>query len=207
MSTTTSDLDPFQDAVLQELRAHVEERAGKRRRRRLVPAMAAAAAVVAVGGTAIASAVHPAAAFAVTRASDGDVTITIHELSNPHGLENALRAKGLDAHVAYTAADMDADNKLVLRRPSDAPMPPTDADPVPSIVFGTHGLTPAQRANCDIAPGAVPANVQKVDDGYRITIPTNSPLQDRFFAITGVSANTMTVSYWSADGKYACLVR
>lgn len=207
MTTANSDLDPFQTAVLHELRTHVEQRAHSRwRRRRLVPALSAAAAAVAVTGTVFVTAVHPTPAYAVTKTATGDVTITVHELSNSQGLQSALRADGLDAVVSYTPG-VDGDNKLVLRQRGDQSVPPADAQPVPSVVFGTHGLTDEQRAECDIAPGQVAATVQQSDDGYRITIPAASPLQNRFFAITGVDATTMTVSYWASDGKHACLIR
>ena len=170
-------------------------------------APAAAAATAAAVGAAVFTAAQPTPAYAVEQASDGDVVVEIHELTDAQGLQDAMRAKGLDATVAYRSGTKFTGIKLVLKKPEGWPDPPSNLYTFPTIVLGTDGLTDDQRTKCDIDPGAVPATVQQDDDGYRITIPADSPLQDRFFAITKVDDDAMTVSYASADGQYACLVQ
>jgi hypothetical protein len=82
---------------------------GRRRVPRLAGAMAAAAGAVAAGAVAavamLVPGTHPAAAqlaaWTVTRQADGDVTLTIRELSNPDGLAAALQRDGVPAFVAF----------------------------------------------------------------------------------------------------------
>src|SRR2546430_791444 len=45
-----------------------------------------------------------APAFAVDRKADGDVSVTINNLSDAHGLQSQLRAAGINAEVDYTPA-------------------------------------------------------------------------------------------------------
>jgi hypothetical protein len=105
-------MNSFETALLDELRTIVTERSQQRARHPLasrlrrpsfiaVPvgvAGAAAAAVVGVGALNGAT-----AAYAVTTASSGDVVVTINSLSDASGLQNALRADGIDAIVNYDA--------------------------------------------------------------------------------------------------------
>jgi hypothetical protein len=85
----------------------------RQRRRRasgMTAALAtAAAAAAAVTVTALPAGSHPAspaasarlAAWTVTRQASGDVRITISELSDPAGLQSALRADGVAASVTF----------------------------------------------------------------------------------------------------------
>jgi hypothetical protein len=90
-------------------------RARQRRRRAygMTAALAAAAAVVTVTVTALPASSQPAgpvasppasarlAAWAVTKQADGDVKVTINELSDPAGLQSTLRADGVSASVTF----------------------------------------------------------------------------------------------------------
>jgi hypothetical protein len=98
-------LDTFEQSLLTELRRHVATRtAPVRHTRRTVAlvtggAVAAGAAAFAIAvGTSVAS---PTAAYAVESQPDGDVVVTVHDLSDPSGLENALAAKGVHADITY----------------------------------------------------------------------------------------------------------
>lgn len=102
----------FEDRLLVELREVVAERPAPsaapppRRRRRPTPrlvltgaataAVAAGALIVALGGD------STAPAFAVERQADGNVTVTIHRLSDADDLQRQLRAAGIPAVVDYT---------------------------------------------------------------------------------------------------------
>jgi hypothetical protein len=103
--TTRAPLDGFENALLAELRQHDATRrpdpVRPRLRRRLTAAGAALGAAVAV--TAGAFALRPDAAFAVDPQADGDIVVTIHSLKDADGLEDALRAQGVDADVDYSA--------------------------------------------------------------------------------------------------------
>ena len=110
-STAPRDLDQFESALLTELRGQVAARpepaavpalAVRPHHRRWAAglAVAAAAATAFVVGFPGGPAVNPA--FAVAQEADGEVVATIHELEDAAGLEEALRAAGIDAHVSYT---------------------------------------------------------------------------------------------------------
>ena len=102
-------LDTFEQSLLGELRQHVAARtpAGPDLRRiwtgRLAVAGLAAAgtAAVAVAVGLVTSVVTPTAAYAVEAQPDGDVVVTIHDLSDASGLEHALSAYGIAADVSY----------------------------------------------------------------------------------------------------------
>jgi len=82
----------------------------RRRARGMTAALAAAAAAAAaVTVTALPVGSHPAgpvasarlAAWTVTRKADGDINVTINELSDPAGLQSTLRADGVPASVTF----------------------------------------------------------------------------------------------------------
>jgi hypothetical protein len=98
------------DAIVRNGRA-------RRRRHRLtgVTGAVAVTAGMALGVTALASSGHPAsqsghsashpviarlAAWTVAKQGNGDIKITIRELSNPSGLQSTLRADGVPANVS-----------------------------------------------------------------------------------------------------------
>ena len=93
--------------------AAVMARGRARQRRRRTSGMTAALAVVAVAaGATIATTLagsHPAspaasarlAAWTVARRADGDIHVTIRELSDPAGLQSTLRADGVPASVTF----------------------------------------------------------------------------------------------------------
>jgi hypothetical protein len=79
-----------------------------RRRKRLPALAAAAAAAAAVIATVPAG--HPVgqarpAAWTVTRNTDGTLTVAIHELKDPSGLQARLRADGVPARVAFDSSN------------------------------------------------------------------------------------------------------
>lgn len=101
---TRAVLDTFESALLAELRDHVAERSAAPsvrpfRRRLVAVAAAAAVATVAVGAVGLRS----SPAFAVQREPDGDVVVTIRQLSDAAGLERALADQGITAEVSYDA--------------------------------------------------------------------------------------------------------
>jgi hypothetical protein len=101
-------LDTFEQSLLDELRQHVARgaiRATPRRRRRV----GLAAGGLAAGGLAAAAVVlsiatnvvGPNAAYAVESQPNGDVVVTVHDLSDAGGLQNALAARGISASITY----------------------------------------------------------------------------------------------------------
>lgn len=103
-------LDTFEQSLLTELRQHVAARTSHRAATRTTPrrrwtvglaggGLATAAAVVAISldvGVA-----RPSAAYAIEPQRNGDVVVTVYHLSDASGLERALAANGVDAHVSY----------------------------------------------------------------------------------------------------------
>jgi hypothetical protein len=102
-------MNTFETSLLTELREHVATRAVtaqpvrssrvKHLRWSAVPVGAAAATAVA-----LVLVQSPAAAYAVTKADDGNVVVTIDKLSDAAGLQQALQADGVDAIVNYDAS-------------------------------------------------------------------------------------------------------
>ncbi|GAA3837868.1 hypothetical protein GCM10022226_70020 [Sphaerisporangium flaviroseum] len=101
--------DTFEDRLLAELKAEMAVRAPQGRapapRRTRVRRLLG---VTAVAGTAAAAAIAVplvtgtgTPAYAVTRNPDGTVTLTIHELRDPEGVEKDLAAEGVRADVTY----------------------------------------------------------------------------------------------------------
>ena len=153
MNSTAIDagpLDPFETALLAELRREVAEYPapvrtpappGRRPRLRVrlaaVAASGVAASVVAVFGLG-GSGGSPA--YAVDRTSDGDVVATVHRLDDAAGLEKALQDQGIDADVSYDAEGFGTtfgtgpDGEPL---PDDQlPPPPAGADDGPTSVEG-----------------------------------------------------------------------
>ncbi|HZC73718.1 MAG TPA: hypothetical protein VE442_23705 [Jatrophihabitans sp.] len=122
--TTSTPLDRFETELLAELRQHVAERTAEPRpksrpvRRHLVAVAACAAVVVAVGVGGLALRPDSAAAFSVEQQSDGDVVVTIHDMSDADGLEQALAEHGVTADVSY---DPDLLTYEVQNNPGDQP--------------------------------------------------------------------------------------
>jgi len=117
-------LDTFERSLLAELRTQVASRPAPTRRPRRwawatapvgVAAAVAVAVAVALGGS--------PAAYAVEKADNGDIVVTIHRLDDAAGLEKALKADGVNAEVDY-----DADLAKDPEPPADGPQP-QDAQP------------------------------------------------------------------------------
>ena len=103
----------FEDRLLRELRRVVEERPApaataepRARRTRLAwggVGVGVATATVVVAIVASSGDVTPSA-YAVQPQADGEVTVSIHSLSDAAGLQSELRAAGIPAVVSYTTA-------------------------------------------------------------------------------------------------------
>jgi hypothetical protein len=113
-------LDTFEQSLLIELRQHVATRAPDRaaaptvthRRWTLGLAgggLATAAAAVAI--TLALGASDPSAAYAVESQPDGDVIVTVRDLSGASGLERALAAKGVRADITYLRSFSQVDGR------------------------------------------------------------------------------------------------
>lgn len=105
-------LDTFEQSLLTELRQHVAARNPDRTAPRATPrrrwtlgltagGLATAAAAVAISiGIGVAGP-GAGAAYAIDPQPDGDIVVTVYDLSNGSGLEGALAAKGIHADVSY----------------------------------------------------------------------------------------------------------
>jgi hypothetical protein len=98
-------LDAFEQSLLTELREHVARssvRATPRRRWTVgVAAGALAAGAVAVAVGIVSNVAGASPAYAVESAPNGDILVTVHELSNTNGLKHALATKGINARITY----------------------------------------------------------------------------------------------------------
>ena len=118
-------LDTFEQSLLNELRQHVAARAAVRavpRRRRSVALAAGgltAAGLAAVALSVATNVVHPGAAYAVDTQPDGDVVVTVHDLSDAGGLQGALADKGVNARITYIPGFSQSEGQA-RTRPGDA---------------------------------------------------------------------------------------
>ena len=97
-------LDAFEQSLLNELRQHVGGRAAVRaasRRRTKVAVAAGALAAAAIALSIATNVAGPSTAYAVQSEPNGDVVVTVHELSDVAGLQGALEAKGIGASITY----------------------------------------------------------------------------------------------------------
>jgi hypothetical protein len=105
-------LDTFEQSLLTELQKHVVQTSAapvtsRRPQRRRTFGVIAAGVTTAAAAVAISLGVGlsgPAAAYAVEAQPNGDVVVTVHDLSDPSGLESALAAEGVEADVTHVAA-------------------------------------------------------------------------------------------------------
>jgi hypothetical protein len=139
-------------------------RRGRARRRRYaltsLTGVAAAGAGAALAVTALAAPGHPAsqpgspvrhphtarlAAWTVAKQADGDVTVTVRQLSDPSGLQSTLRADGVPASVTWIASP----------DPSCRPYPMTQA--LLTSVYPGQKTAGAGTTVLTINPSALPS--------------------------------------------------
>ena len=194
-----TQLDPFETALLAELRREVMEHPapapapGRQPRRRLRiaaagAAAAAAATVVAVGLTGGGPTASPA--FAVTADPDGSVNIVIHRLDDADGLEAALADRGIDATVHFVPT------------PNGQFLPEPDID-------GHYGTVGPVEETCGIDNGPGPASLDRSGptpegDDYVLKIPADSPLQDRPVIFDVGSPGSFSIAYPSTEAGRWC---
>jgi hypothetical protein len=212
---TPSTLDRFESALLGELRAHVATRPATsapapeaprpRHRRRWAAGLAAAAAaatayvVVSPGGPAVSP------AYAIDETADGDVVVTIHRLEDAEGLERALREHGIDAEVSF-----DPDEGITHEAPGfdgEAPPPVTKDLEDGTVEHEQESAGPEldfeDPAGCGTGE---PATLAPVGDDWVLTIPADSPLQDRKVEITTGPGGLLTAAYAGDDPGSYCAV-
>lgn len=197
----TDQLDGFDRALLTELRHVAIEGAPapRRARRRL-----------ALGGTGVATAAATAvafttfgspAAYAVAENGDGDVVITIRELEDAAGLEEALADHGIEADVDYDAS---ADDGTTIGSPDDPAGQLGEVPALPDGAEGGHvvkgdahaqpeegsgtgpslsGPGPGTEDDPCGGPDHLPFETDLSGDAYTITIPADSVLLDQDAAL------------------------
>jgi len=172
MTMTDPELDSFDRALLTELRQIAAERAGtpaRRTRKRwaLAGSGVAAAAVTAFGLSTVGS----PAAYAVDEQGDGDIVITIHELSDADGLEQALADHGIEADVDYRADAYGPIGVDELGHLDQADVP-NGAE----LHVGGGGEIPEDTPCGDL--DHMPFTSELTSDDYVISIPADSVLRD-----------------------------
>jgi hypothetical protein len=211
---STDQLDTFEAALLTELRREVAEHPAEpsapapalRRppRRRLRVAALAAAAVAAfvatvlgVGGPAGTGSLA-SAAYAVEKAPDGGVVVTIHALEDAAGLETALADEGVDATVDFEADGLgEADPHGGIRYEFNLPLGNAPA--------GTRPWSFDMDELCGPLDPA-PATLEHAGDDWVLTIPAGSPLLSRRLAINTDGEGQLLVSYDGSEPGTGCMV-
>lgn len=210
----SNQLDAFETELLEELKAHVAKRPTRLRNRRF--AMVGIAAVVGCGavvGTVAVSTLSPSAAYAVTEDSSGDVTVTVHSLSDSTGLQAELAKHGIHATVNYNAAataidPMAVDGTAVTPLQAPASPPASGANTV-TATSSTPGFDQTSfEKNCGISMGdlgtkPMPAVTADADQAV-ISIPHGSVPIGRDLQISTAGGNKefsgITVGWNGLDG-------
>lgn len=181
-----TDLDSFDRALLTELRQVAAEQATapvRRTRKRWAYAGTgvAAAAVTAFG---LSSTLGSPSAYAVDEQGDGDIVITIHELDDADGLEQALSEHGIEADVDYRAGDgqhqVGIDSADV---PDGSEVQGGDVRRAKAEVDGDSEYSQAEPGDppSDGPCGGLdnmPFDTELSSDDYVITIPSDSVLRE-----------------------------
>jgi hypothetical protein len=144
----------FEDRLLAELSRLVAECPSPEvgalprphRRRPLVFAGTAAAAAAAAAALFAFTSGGVAPAFAVDRQPNGDVSVTINQLSDAQGLQSQLRAAGINAEVDYTPAGKGC------REPRGRPATPSSGTGVTGVRVSGHSTTFTVSRNM-VGPG------------------------------------------------------
>jgi hypothetical protein len=190
-----TQLDSFETALLQALHEHaavaqhaVAEPTPIRRPRRRFARVAAGIAASAAGALALVAVglSGPEPAFAVNTAADGDIVVTIHDLSDAAGLEQALRDRGVDADVDYH---------------------PSGACAQPPSATGGSGTGDDAEVEGELVPDPAPPNLPKEPpatlnhsgDDWTLRIPAESVLNDTHFTLTTDSSGRLAIG-WQLSG-------
>lgn len=181
MSTPT-ELDPFQDALLRELRqvvaagdvAPAATRAPRRRPTRRTLLAAAAVAALVGGALVLPTLGGEQPAYAVVRGANGRVDVRVERLEDAAGLERALGRVGVRADVTY----LPPDTECAPGRYTDAVAPVADADFEFEAGDG-YGY------RLGLGPGAVGDTQTVVIASSRLTPPTQGPDEDGVRTLEG----------------------
>jgi len=222
--TDRPSLDPFESALLTELREHVAAHPvhatatapvpHRRHRGRWAAglAVAAAAATAFVVGSPGGPATSPA--YAVEQTGAGDVVVIIHRLEDSAGLEKALSEHGIDADVSFDPgstkhgiSSFTVPDGEVGEVPSGSPeRGSTELTLEPDAGKRQESGGQSQQAE-PAAPGEVPdipdcgiatsdpATLTHEGDDWVLRIPAESPLQNRPVAITTGADGALGVFY------------
>lgn len=221
---TRAPLDSFESALLSELRDVVAERSAAqphRRRKPLLVAVAAATTVAASVGAVVfglgTGGPAPASAYSVSAEDDGDIVVQIRRLDDADGLERALAEHGITAKVSYGGDTSDCVQFPVEDEEGPCSLP-DEQDPgagpelntEPDLSGPSTEALPAEPGDLGADPCGfgenAPSTLRRVDDGWTLTIPADSPLHDGvdLHIITqGGSADAM-LSTMFTKGDVAC---
>ena len=192
MNTTPTsprrELDTFESALLQELRSEVTRSASapprSARGRRRLALGAAAAAVTGVVAVALGAGPGSTPAYAVTEDDAGDVVVTVHELQDAAGLEDALRAHGIDADVTFDDRRPEP-GRVQFPLPEGGIHAPSDHGGPALLGLGGCGVdldTPA-------------AKLEHPGSDWVLTVPAGSPLMTRPVQIAADGSGDLSVIY------------
>jgi hypothetical protein len=149
------------------------------------------------------------------------VIVTVHRLDDAAGLEQALRAKGIDADVSfaadgssgqYSVGDPDGAEDGQVPRGEGGLSSSTEGEGPSESGGGQSGAEPATSGPGSIAEacGQVeppPATLTHEGEDWVLTIPAGSPLHDRHVDIGTDAAGALAVQYAAnVPGAYCGVV-
>ena len=208
-------LDPFESALLTELRREVAEhpalspapKSRPRRRRRVVVTGVAAtvAATVAAIGLTPDGGPTVAPAFAVETNPDGSVDLVIHRLDDADGIEAALATHGIDATVHFIAmpeGHMPAEPELPgpLSHDKVGPGNACGIDDGPGPALLVRAADVGRVGQEQGGPGR--ANAESGD--FVLQFPADSPVRDENIVLDLGSRGSFWIVYPSATPGEWC---
>lgn len=175
MNTTQ---DRFEDRLLAELThivtdrpvtaSHPAHQSPWRRPLRLAGATAAltATAAVATAAVVVSSSTTAAPAYAVEPNPDGSLTITVHDLTDPRGLQTRLAHFGVASHVTLDRAIQGH-----IQRQCHLAPPPNASKQPPDLIVGAHpGSSSSQTITAPAHTNIVAINPARMPAGATLAV-------------------------------------
>jgi hypothetical protein len=188
----------------EELIARAERR--QQRRRLASTGAGVLAAAVAAVGVSIGLPSTSAPAFAVATQSDGDIVVTIHDLNDAAGFEQALRDRGVDVDVdSATNAQNCAEPKSLLGGTEGSRIDPGDVHRGPA--GAGQGSTPPLVDPPGEIPTEPPATLTQDGEDWTLRIPAESLLKQVHFLLTRHPNGDLDVAWQLSGGTHRVIAQ
>jgi hypothetical protein len=187
----------------EELIARAERR--QQRRRLASTGAGVLAAAVAAVGVSIGLPSTSAPAFAVATQSDGDIVVTIHDLNDAAGFEQALRDRGVDVDVDNANGQNCAEPKALTGGSESSGIDPGDVHRGPA--GSGEGSVPPLVDPPGKIPTEPPATLTQDGEDWTLRIPAESLLKQVHFLLTTHPNGDLDVAWQLSGGTHRVIAQ